>query len=113
LRIGGLDSIFVGNSGNYTFGNVDLRTGHWGSAPAYIDLNYTNWSMQFGRPTVGSTASILAGTNATALVTVQSASQDEVTYVVRLGVGGAFADYIVTATYANNAPSYTVRAAAP
>lgn len=109
LRIRGLDNMLVSNDSNYTLNDFDLRTTYWGGATTYVDVDFSNWTVASGRPTNASTAIISAGANASIGIgiVVQSSSQGQVVYSVRVTAGGVFTDYLVTATYTNNVPSYS------
>jgi hypothetical protein len=104
-RIEGLGGVRGTNAQNYGVTATRLRTAHWNNTAGYIDVNFGDWIVVQGRPTGGSTAAINAGA-ASAAISVQSSSQAEVVYVVRIVLGGVTTTYLVTATYINDVPSY-------
>ena len=111
LRLSGLDGLNVTDADNYIATGTQLRFAHWTAVSTYIDIDYNNWAVSAGRPTLGSTAALSAGTSGGATVTVTSSSPSQVVYRVDLNVGGNIVQYLVTADYAGGTPSYTVVAA--
>jgi hypothetical protein len=107
-RIGGLDTLTVTDELNYTLANVRVRRAHWSQA-AYVDVQFTGWTVIAGRPTVNSQSTITAGANSVA-IEVQSSSAQTVVYRVVATIGGAVTAYDVTAAYpaGGGAPTYTV-----
>jgi hypothetical protein len=97
------------DAANYTLANVALRRAHWAAPDTYVDLGFSNWVVTSGRPAVGGRVNLAAG-NGSVTVNVTGRTADTVTYAVRLSIGGASTDWIVTATYpaGGGAPSYTV-----
>jgi hypothetical protein len=110
LRIGGLDTLTVTDDDNYTLANVRVRRAHWTQVAAYVDVQFTGWSVIAGRPTVNSRSTISAGSNG-AVITVQTSSAQTVVYRVVATIGGVVTTYDVTASYpaGGGAPTYTVQ----
>jgi hypothetical protein len=108
LRIQG--GVQATDAQNYSVINgTNLRTAHWSNSGGYVDVEFGpfgNWFVVQGRASAGSAATI-SGVNASMTINVQSASQGEVVYVVRYVLGDATTTYLVTATYANDVPSYS------
>jgi hypothetical protein len=111
LRLSGLDGLNVTDADNYIASGTQLRFAHWTAVSTYIDIDYNNWAVSAGRPTLGSTAALSAGTSGGATVTVTSSSPSQVVYRVDLNVGGNIVQYLVTADYSSGTPSYSVVAA--
>ena len=113
LRIGGVDTLTVSDVDDYTLANLRLRRAHWTQATAYVDVQFTGWSVIAGRPTVNSRSTITAAANSM-VITVSSSTTQTVVYRVVSTIGGNVTAYDVTATYpaGGGAPSYTVQAVA-
>jgi hypothetical protein len=108
VRISGLENIVVNDGLNYGLTNVALRRAVWSSATAYVDYAFDQWNVAAGRPTVGSGATISAGTGSIA-VEVTASSSTLVVYAVTITLGGVSTNYTVTAAYpvGGGAPTYT------
>jgi hypothetical protein len=108
LRITDIDGAVVTDEDDYRIVGTRLRSAYWGSAAQYVDSDFSNWVVVGGRPTVGSTASIAAGTGSVT-VAVTASSTSSVVYDVHLDRGGISVRYTVTATYSagSSTPTYT------
>jgi hypothetical protein len=107
LRLAGLANLNVIDADDYSAAGTRLRFAHWAAASTYVDVLYSSWIVSAGRPSVGSTATITAGTNGSAAILVTGASATEVVYRVDLTVGGATTQYLVSADLGTSPPSYT------
>ena len=107
MWIDGLEQLYVTDADNYSASGTYLRRSHWSSTSGYVDVDFTSWDVVNGLPTVGSTATITAGTSS-ATIAVLSSSQNLVVYRVWLTVNGITSVYDVTADYSTNPPTYTV-----
>jgi hypothetical protein len=101
-----LSGVSVTSAGNYDIGSAQVRVGYWSNSGAYVDVNLSNWHVSGRRPTVGSTATVTAGTGSVS-INVTSSSAATVVYRVVITVGGSATTYTVTATYSDSgSPNY-------
>lgn len=110
LKIYGLDTLTVTDADNYRLPDVGVRRAHWAAPTAYIDTQFTNWSVVNGRPAVGSEVGFSAGAS-DLFLTVTASSAGAVQYAVSAFTNDVLvATYTVTATYpaGGGAPTYTV-----
>lgn len=108
LRVIGFDTLTVTNVNNYSLANVTLRRAHWATPTGYVDVNFQNWSVTNGRPSVNSMVTITAPNSSLAIV-VTASSANTVIYGITITVNGVMTSYTVTASYpaGGGAPTYT------
>lgn len=109
VQYGGLNELSVTDANNYSLGHSRLRSAHWSDSKVYVDTQFSNWQTSNGRPLQGSSATLTAGKDS-ALITVESSSNSQVSYRVQLSSGGVAKNYQVLASYNGSTVSYSVKA---
>jgi hypothetical protein len=107
-RYGSLAGVSVTGAGAYTINTGDVRRGFGASTTAHVDTHLTNWRNLAGRPVVGSSATLTAGSTS-ASVQVTASSSTTVVYAVSIVSTTGTRAFTVTATYpaGGGAPTYS------